>query len=234
MTMQASYLRRRREIEDYFDRTALDAWKKLTGTDKVSAIRATVRAGRQRMRETILSRFPEDLRGWRMLDAGCGAGDMAIALAHRGADVVAVDLSAEMVRHASQNALGRTAPGSIRFASGDMLAAQWGRFDGVVAMDSIIHYQSEDALAAIATLAERTDARIVFTIAPRTLALSLMHAFGRLLPRSDRAPAIVPLSTGALLRGLCARPGMERWRAESVGRVNSGFYISEALEVTRP
>jgi hypothetical protein len=41
----AAYIKRRDEIQTYFDRTALDAWKRLTSTEKVSGIRATVRAG---------------------------------------------------------------------------------------------------------------------------------------------------------------------------------------------
>ena len=40
----ASYLDRRARLESYFDRTAADAWAKLTSDAKVSGIRATVRA----------------------------------------------------------------------------------------------------------------------------------------------------------------------------------------------
>ena len=51
----ASYLDRRARLESYFDRTAADAWAKLTSDAKVSGIRATVRAGRDAMRATLLS-----------------------------------------------------------------------------------------------------------------------------------------------------------------------------------
>ena len=230
---QASYTRRRGEIEEYFDRTALDAWKKLTGTQKVSGIRATVRAGRQQMRDTILSRFPDDLRGWRILDAGCGAGQMALQLAQRGADVTAIDLSAEMIRHAAENSEGQSFAGTIRFASGDMLAEQWGQFDGVVAMDSLIHYQPGDAIEAVERLSSRISNRIVFTIAPKTIPLTLMHAAGRLFPRGDRAPGIVPMSSRNFIVDLMFRPAMGAWHASLLDRVNSGFYISQALEVRR-
>ena len=58
-----SYLARRGDLETYFDRTAADNWAKLTTDAPVSGIRATVRAGRDRMRATLMSWLPEDLHG---------------------------------------------------------------------------------------------------------------------------------------------------------------------------
>lgn len=58
-----SYLQRRGEIETYFDRTAAQAWARLTSDAPVGRIRASVRAGRDRMRETLLGWLPADLRG---------------------------------------------------------------------------------------------------------------------------------------------------------------------------
>jgi magnesium-protoporphyrin O-methyltransferase len=79
-------------VETYFDRTATRAWEALTSDAPVSKIRQTVREGRDAMRAQMLARLPEDLRGARILDAGCGAGQMTADLAARGADVVAVDI----------------------------------------------------------------------------------------------------------------------------------------------
>ncbi|MFW5833959.1 MAG: magnesium protoporphyrin IX methyltransferase, partial [Pseudomonadota bacterium] len=45
-----TYQTRRSELLTYFDRTAAEAWSKLTSDAPVSGIRATVRAGRERMR----------------------------------------------------------------------------------------------------------------------------------------------------------------------------------------
>jgi magnesium-protoporphyrin O-methyltransferase len=94
---EVAYRQRREEIETYFDRTAADAWARLTSSAPVSGIRATVRAGRDRTRSTLLSWLPDDLHGRRILDAGCGTGALAVEAARRGADVVAIDLSPTLV-----------------------------------------------------------------------------------------------------------------------------------------
>ena len=69
-----TYEQRRSEIAHYFDRTAVAAWEKLTSDAPVGRIRASVRAGRDQMRATIVSWLGEDLTGKRVLDAGCGTG----------------------------------------------------------------------------------------------------------------------------------------------------------------
>ena len=78
-----SYQRRRGQLETYFDRTAVEAWSRLTSDAPVGSIRATVRAGRARIRNILLGWLPADLRGARLLDAGCGTGALAIEAARR-------------------------------------------------------------------------------------------------------------------------------------------------------
>src|SRR6476619_3072492 len=102
--MLDSYSQRRSEIETYFDRTAAEAWGRLTSDAPVSGIRATVRAGRDRMRATLLSWLPDDLTGLTLLDAGCGTGALAVAAAERGAAVTAIDLSPTLVGLARERA----------------------------------------------------------------------------------------------------------------------------------
>jgi magnesium-protoporphyrin O-methyltransferase len=145
----ATYERRRGELLTYFDRTAAEAWSRLTSDAPVSGIRATVRAGRDRMRNTLLGWLPADLRGARLLDAGCGTGALAVEAARRGATVVAVDLSPTLVGLARERAaclLGRDGEAGVEFRVGDMLDPALGRFDHVVAMDSLIHYRAADAV----------------------------------------------------------------------------------------
>ncbi len=228
-TRSTAYTRRRGEIAEYFDRTAAQAWARLTSDAPLGRIRATVRAGRDRMRQTLLSALPADLRGQRVLDAGCGTGAMAVELARRGALVTAIDLSPTLVGLARERLPAGLDPQAIDFRSGDMLDAALGSFDHVVAMDSLIHYEALDAVQALARWACRTRGSLVFTVAPRTPALAAMHAVGRLFPRGDRAPAIVPVAVSRLERLRALEPGLADWRAEGSQRIASGFYTSQAL-----
>jgi len=50
-----SYQQSRGRLETYFDKTARKAWEDLTSDVPVSGIRATVRAGRDEMRDLLLS-----------------------------------------------------------------------------------------------------------------------------------------------------------------------------------
>jgi magnesium-protoporphyrin O-methyltransferase len=226
-----SYRERRGELLAYFDRTAAEAWARLTSDAPVSGIRATVRAGRDRMRATLLGWLPDDMRGLRLLDAGCGTGALAVEAARRGAEVVAVDLSPTLVGLAGERAPRQVGAGSVDFRVGDMLDPALGAFDHVVAMDSLIHYRADDAARAVAGLAARARGSVLFTFAPRTPALAAMHAVGRLFPRGDRAPAIEPVGERALRRRLARELGPAGWRADRSSRVAGGFYISQALEL---
>ena len=219
----------RGRLEEYFDRTALDAWAQLTSDAPVSKIRATVRAGRDEMRGVLLSWLPADLTGLRVLDAGCGTGALAVEAARRGADVVAIDVSASLVKIARERA-PTDLVGSIDWRAGDMMSDNLGAFDHVVAMDSLIHYPTNDIVDVVAALSARTHRSVVFTVTPRTPALMLMLGMGKLFPRADRAPAIAPADIDALSRRLLALPGCAVGRSR---RVQGGFYTSQALELLR-
>jgi magnesium-protoporphyrin O-methyltransferase len=229
----SSYAQSRARIETYFDRTAVEAWKRLTSDAPVGRIRATVRAGRETMRRTLMSWLPTDLRGRRLLDAGCGTGMLAVEAARRGAHVTAIDLSPTLIELARERLPHDIGAGHIDFLAGDMLDASLGPFDHVVAMDSLIHYRARDAVDALAALAGRTGTSIVFTFAPRTPLLAAMHAIGQVFPRGNRSPAIEPVAQGALTQAIAQHPALEGWQPGRSARVARGFYISQALEIAR-
>lgn len=232
--MDTHYLERRGEIETYFDRTAADAWARLTSDAPVGRVRASVRAGRDRMRGTLLSWLPGDLRGRRVLDAGCGTGALAVEAARRGAEVLAIDLSPTLVDLARERTPRFDSGGSIEFRAGDMLDPALGRFDHVVGMDSLIHYEPADAVGVLAELAARTRHSVVFTFAPSNPALQLMKAVGKLFPRGNRSPSIVPVAEQRLYRLIDAHPRLLDWDVRRSQRVSGGFYTSQALELVRP
>jgi len=210
-------------VEDYFDRTATRTWERLTSTEKVSRIRQTVREGRDRMRAAMLARLPADLTGMRVLDAGCGPGVMTAELAARGADVTGVDISPQLIRIAEAR-LNPAHTARVRLVAGDMTDPALGHFDAVMAMDSLIYYGEDDLVAALERLASRAP-QVVFTVAPRTPFLMTFWTMGKLFPRSDRSPIMVPHAHARLAARV---PGLTR-----IDRVSRGFYISECLEVRR-
>jgi magnesium-protoporphyrin O-methyltransferase len=228
-----TYQERRQELEVYFDRTAADTWARLTSDAPVSRIRATVRAGRERMRKTLLSWLPTDLRGCRLLDAGCGTGALAIEAAVRGANVVAIDIAPTLITLAHSRTPRNLGAGSIEFRVGDMLDSSLEQFDHIVAMDSLIHYRATDCLNALASLTARARSSVVFTVAPRTPLLAAMHMAGRLFPRGDRAPSIQPIPSESMTRDLSVDSRLRGWILDRSERVSGGFYISQAMELRR-
>lgn len=219
-----SYDVTRNRVEEYFDRSATSVWERLTSDAPVSRVRETVRKGRDRMRARMLAALPDDLTGLRVLDAGCGAGPTTIELAQRGAHVVAVDISPALIEIA-QRRLPDHLQGQVAFASGDMLSAHLGEFDHVIAMDSLIYYTEGDIRDALEALGRRTRGSVIFTVAPRTTLLMAMWYAGKAFPRSDRSPTMIPHGPARLAQAV---KGVGRIR--DLGRVSSGFYISQALE----
>lgn len=219
----ADYAQTRARVEDYFDRTATRTWERLTSDAPVSRIRQTVREGRDRMRAAMLGRLPVDMSGMRVLDAGCGPGVMTAELAARGAAVVAADIAPQLLAIAEAR-LPAAHRGRVTFHAGDMTDPALGRFDAVLAMDSLIYYGEDDLMAALNRLSARAP-QVVFTVAPRTPLLQVMFGLGKLFPRADRSPVMVPHAHQRLTR---RDAGIAH-----VTRVARGFYISDCLEVRR-
>ncbi|WP_281968229.1 magnesium protoporphyrin IX methyltransferase [Roseovarius nanhaiticus] len=227
MESAATYERTRARVEHYFDRTATRTWERLTSDAPVSGIRATVRAGRDRMRAVMLAQLPDDLSGARILDAGCGTGAMAVELAARGADVTAIDISPALIDIARRRCPADL-QSRITFEAGDMLSPDLGAFDYALGMDSMIYYGADDIAASLGQLAPRLAQSFIFTLAPRTPLLMAMWRAGQLFPRADRSPTMVPHNVRGIQRAMrkAEVPGSLR----AIQRVNSGFYISSALE----
>lgn len=228
----SSYGETRERLETYFDRTAAETWARLTSDAPVSKIRQTVRAGRDAMRASMMATLPDDLTGRRVLDAGAGAGQMTIELAERGADVVSTDISQSLLDVAKRRTPDHLLP-RIRYVAGDMLDPYLGEFDHIMSMDSLIHYRADDIGTALAGLGARASRTIVFTIAPSTMFLKAFWAMGQVFPRSDRSPQIIPHSEQRIAAELAKHQALQGFSLKRIERVSSGFYISQAMELSR-
>jgi magnesium-protoporphyrin O-methyltransferase len=224
----------RDRVEGHF-RQGAERWTRLTSGGPVSRIRQTVRAGRAEMRHILLDWMP-DVRGLRVLDAGCGTGVLSWELARRGASVVGVDLAEELVEVARTGANAEAGPAPDtppEFRTGDLVDTAQEGFDLVVAMDCFIHYPLRDTLAALRALEGGVSTGVLLTVAPWTPLLGLMHGIGKVFPRSDRAPGIIPVRDRRLREGMAGPWGPASLVLDRTAVVHRGFYISRALELRK-
>lgn len=79
--------------------------------------------------------------GPKVLELGCGEGNLAVELAQKGLSVTAIDLSAERIERANQKAAQRQAPFPPLFLVGDLntISLEPKKFDCVVTHDSLHH-----------------------------------------------------------------------------------------------
>jgi magnesium-protoporphyrin O-methyltransferase len=119
----------------------------------------------------------------------------------------------------------------VRFQVDDMLNPALGRFDHVVAMDSLIHYDAPDLAHALAQLSARTTRSLAFTFVPRTPLLATMHSVGRLFPGSQRSPQLKPLGERRARALLDTSHDLQAWAPARTQYVSRGFYTSQAMEL---
>ena len=227
-----TYSQNRDKIAEYFNKTGFRAWEALTAETPVSKIRSKVRQSREKMRRKILLNLPNDLSGKRILDAGCGAGQFSIELAMRGAQVLGIDISSNLIEIAKKR-LPDNLKKNIEFLTSDMMQSH-GNFDFVILMDSLIHYPEKDTMIILENLLQNTNEKILFTLVPSTLILSLKLKIGRLFPKSDRSPTLSPLNTKSFINIYKEKFEKEfNATVSGVGKVDDFFYSSEVLELKK-
>ena len=223
--MQNTYLAKRARLENYFNEVSSDAWDKLTSNEPVSFVRQLVREGREKMQAAIMEKLPKDLRGARILDAGCGTGVLSRMLDEKGAEVVGVDISEKLIEVAKKrSSLNK----NIEYFAGDMKEQSFGNFDYIIAMDSLIHYSTEDVISSIADFSSRANNSVLFTVIPSTFVLRTKLRLGKFFPKSERSPEVVPIEWGQLeqLEALKINASLSK-----IKRIKSFFYVSEAWEL---
>jgi len=161
-------------------------------------------------------------RGTRLLDAGCGAGLVALLATLRGATVSALDASAALLAIARERLPGA----DVRAGDLEALPYPDGAFDAVVAVNSV--FFAADLPAAMRELARvvRPGGRVVVTTwgppARCQYTSALRAALGPLQPP---APPGAPASGPGALAGAEALAG---------ALVAAGLRVAEAGEVACP
>ena len=104
---------------------------------------------------TFFQRYGPDLRRHRALDFGCGVGRLSLALAPTFDDVVGLDISDTMLRHARDNASTMGFENVMFAPSDDRLSRATGTFDLVHTYIVLQHIPVRRGMAIIAALADR-------------------------------------------------------------------------------
>lgn len=231
---------RKAGLRDYFGPHGFERWRLIYGDGPVSFIRRTVREGHAAVVAQAIKWAEETVQGQslKVLDAGCGPGVVSLALARAGHQVFGCDLSEQMVQYAEEQAklLPPKISSRLKFLTSDLetigekLPGE--KFDLITCLDVLIYYPEAELSRIITNLAAMHDptkpGRIIFTYAPASLPLRLMHKIGRLFPHKQRATSLEIIGKEAVCRAL-AQAGFNLKRQQHFSK---GFYhvvLAEAI-----
>ena len=130
----------KQELEEYYDRYATE--------DQKAHYSKTTRYAPLQFRQRYIEKMIEDQAlpaGSRVLDVGCGPGELTLSLLHKGFDVSAVDISQYMINTAVRIINDHGFPKWGQISRGDIegLGFDDDYFDVVVA-SGVLEYQKED------------------------------------------------------------------------------------------
>ena len=224
---------RKAGLREYFGPHGFERWRKIYSSEEVSYIRRTVREGHSAMVAQALAWAWEGGTNIRMLDAGCGPGVVSRALARAGSEVVGCDLAEEMVQYSRQAAQEEPEEVAKRlsYLVSDLESVHTkveGPFDLVICLDVLIYYPEEEFGRIVQNLASLSPRRLIFTYAPASRVLKVMHKVGRLFPRGHKSTNMEIIGVEAVRRGL-ASAGLRLARQKPFSK---GFYhvvLAEAV-----
>jgi magnesium-protoporphyrin O-methyltransferase len=216
------------QLQSYFNGIGFERWAQIYGQVPLSYIRRSIRVGHTRMLTQAQRWITESYPTGSLLDAGCGTGLFTIAMAQQGFRVTAIDIAPRMVAAAQQAAQQAGVAAQIDFLEGD-LEATTGSFDAVVCFDVLVHYPLNLFENLCTHLAQRSKGLFLFTYAPYSRPLALLHWIGGRFPKSQRRTEIQMIPSAAVVSVLCSA-GMQVRRSLSISH---GFYHVTLLEAVK-
>lgn len=218
-------------VQDYFNSTGFDRWRRIYGDGEVNKVQLDIRTGHQQTVDAVLGwlKADDNLAGLSICDAGCGVGSLSIPLAEAGAIVNASDISEKMVGEAKDRALEVLGnPNNITFAVQDLETLS-GKYHTVICLDVLIHYPQDKAAEMISHLSSMAESRLILSFAPKTLCLSLLKKIGTLFPGASKTTRAY-LHREADIVKILENNGFSVQRNDMI---RTRFYFSRLLEATR-
>jgi ubiquinone/menaquinone biosynthesis C-methylase UbiE len=160
--------------------------------------------------------------GSSVLEIGCGAGFMAIALAQRGLLVQAIDSTEAMIEQAQRNVQGSEDAESLSLSIGDVsaLAFEDATFDLVIALGVIPWLEMPELALQEMARVTKPGGHIIFTADNRARLNALLDPLLN--------PSLVPLKQH--IKGALARVGVRQLSSKDVGATShSRQFIDQAL-----
>jgi magnesium-protoporphyrin O-methyltransferase len=217
-------------VKKYFETSGFSRWSAIYGSGDIPPIWKVIRDGHQRALDQVIGWVGRD-ENVSALDAGCGTGTLAIALAENGYEVDAFDVSAPMIHFAKYINSGRTRKTPPKFVVGDIAAveAQQQTYDLVCCLDVLFHYPLEEASAMLSRLATLSDRKLVASFALRTAMNDFWMKVGTRFHSKNRMTKLFMFSL-ADIEAVMARNG---FRVTRTKRVKFFFYDSFVFEAVR-
>lgn len=218
-------------VQDYFNSTGFDRWRRIYGDGEVNKVQLDIRTGHQQTVDTVLSwlKADENLAGLSICDAGCGVGSLSIPLGEAGAIVNASDISEKMVEEAKDRALEVLGnPHNVNFTVQDLETLS-GKYHTVICLDVLIHYPQDKAAEMISHLSSMAESRLILSFAPKTLCLSLLKKIGTFFPGASKTTRAY-LHREADIVQILENNGFSVNRQDMI---RTRFYFSRLLEATR-
>lgn len=219
----------KKEVREYFNSVGFGRWSRIySDSEDVNFVQQDIRNGHAKTVDKILGWLDaSQVKGKTVCDAGCGTGSLSIALASRGAQVSASDISSAMAAEAERRAKTtlEVQDQMPQFTTSDLEDVD-GSFDYVCCVDVLIHYPPERLQQMVGHLAGLSKGRLILSFAPKTWYYTLLKKLGDLFPGPSKATRAY-LHEEELVEDALRKAGFKVTRREMTA---TNFYFSRLLE----
>jgi magnesium-protoporphyrin O-methyltransferase len=217
-------------VRTYFETSGFSRWTAIYGSGDIPPIWKVIRDGHKRALDAVVE-WTTGGKGHTVLDAGCGTGNLSIALADHGFEVDGFDVSAPMIHFAKYINHGRTKGIAPRFQVGDIasLAESGQTYDVVCCLDVLFHYPLDEAREMLRRLATLSTHKVIGSFALRTPMNDFWMKVGTRFHRKNRMTKL-HMFTYDEVEQVLYRAGFRMTRKR---RVKFFFYDSFVFEAVR-